>query len=393
MTTLPEFDGPRLIRPEERSASRRLSRICFSDLPDDEQPEEDFSLPGESGEDETYLFAHQGKPVAQISIFYSRLLVYGSVLRIGSIGGVCTHPDFRGYRLASRLMHHCTQKLVQGGAGLMLISGGRGLYTRLGNVPSGKYACFTLRAGEHPVPENIRLRPVQPGDAALCSRLYQAEAVRFPRRVSVFAEAFHPHPIGFHAEEWVVEMDGQPAAYLMLSVPWDSMDQPEAGERTINEFAGSRVALAGAAAAAVNQPGIRELRVPVPWQDADLIALLRQTGDRSEWVPLQDHTMRIINFPVLMRGLQPYMRAALPPALLRGLRFEQSGPLLVGDGEGQCAIVRGRDRLELTTAAMTNLVMGDPRGMLGDLRFPGALAEILPALFPLPSFHPGLDYH
>jgi hypothetical protein len=29
-----EFDGPRLIRHEELPASRRLSRICFSDIPD-----------------------------------------------------------------------------------------------------------------------------------------------------------------------------------------------------------------------------------------------------------------------------------------------------------------------------------------------------------------------
>ena len=106
-----------------------------------------------------------------------------------------------------------------------------------------------------------------------------------------------------------------------------------------------------------------------------------------------------------MAGLRPYLRASLPPALLRGLRFEQSGPLLAGDGEGTCCIssgrpqprpgrYRGRDCLELSTAAMTNLVMGDPEHSLGEgPALTGALAEIIPALFPLPSFLPGLDYH
>ena len=95
-----------------------------------------------------------------------------------------------------------------------------------------------------------------------------------------------------------------------------------------------------------------------------------------------------------MAGLRPYLRDGLTPALRRGLRFEQSGPLLAGDQDGCCIITRGRDHLELSTSAMTNLVFGDPSGTLGeDFPAPGALSEIIPALFPLPSFLPGLDYH
>lgn len=393
MTTLPsEFDGPRLIRPEEVPASRRLSRICFEDLPDDGDDAE--PLPPHHEPEETYLFAHKGRPVSQISIFYTPLRLLDGAIRVGSIGGVCTHPDYRGYRLASRLMEHCTRQLVQGGAGLMLISGGRGLYTRLGNVQSGKYATFRLPSGQvPPPPASIRLRPVQPSDGALCSRLYQAEPAHFPRSFAVYERSFRPHEIGFHAEEWIVELEGQPAAYLLLSIPWDFIDQPQAGVRSTCEFAGSRVALSGAFAAALAQPGFREIEVPVAWQDTDLIHLLSQTGARPEWTALQDHTMRIINFPSLMRGLRPYIQAVLPAGLRRGLRFEQTGPLLAGDGEGRCAITRGRDRLELATAAMTNLVMGDPYQTLRETTAPGALAEIIPALFPLPSFLPGLDYH
>lgn len=393
MTTLPpEFDGPRLIRREEVPASRRLSRICFDDLPDagnDEEP-----LPPHHEPEETYLFAHDGRPVSQISIFYTPLRLLDGVIHVGSIGGVCTHPDYRGYRLASRLMEHCTRQLVQGGAGLMLISGGRGLYTRLGNVQSGKYATFLLRSGQVPSPPaNVRLRPVQPADSALCSLLYQAEPAHFTRPHAVFERSFLPHQIGFHAEEWIVELEGQPAAYLLLSIPWDYIDQPQAGVRSVCEFAGSRVALAGAFAAALSQAGIREIEAQVAWQDVDLIHLLSQAGAQPKWSGLQDHTMRIINFPSLMRGLRPYIQAVLPAGLRRGLRFEQTGPLLAGNGEGRCAIARGPDRLELTTAAMTSLVMGDPYHTLGETNAPGALTEIIPALFPLPSFLPGLDYH
>ncbi len=80
------------------------------------------------------VLCHQGVPVSKIGIYHSRVSVYGSHLRVGSIGGVCTHPDYRGLGLATRLLDYCTRKLTDEGARLMLISGVRGLYTRAGCV-------------------------------------------------------------------------------------------------------------------------------------------------------------------------------------------------------------------------------------------------------------------
>ncbi len=401
MSFSPDFDGPRLLRLEELSASRRLSQICFQDIPDSEDNEPE--MPPQYQEGQTFLIAAAGRPVSQISTFLTPLKIYDGVVRVGSIGGVCTHPDYRGHGLATRLMEHCTRHLVQSGAGLMLISGGRGLYTRLGNVPSGKYAGFHLKSGEFRLPvsalPDIRLCPVNVSDApatidaAACSRLYHAEPVRFQRNMAKFQTFFHPREAGYHAEQWIVELEGRPAAYLLLNMPWKYFGRPGAGVRSIEEYAGSRVALVRGIAAALNWPGINEIQAPIPWQDVDLIYLLRQYGGKPRWTGLEDHTMRLINFPALMSGLRLYTQSRLEPALRRGLRFEQSGSLLGGEGEGCCVVVRGRDRLELDTASMTRLVIGDPYGKLGEISFPGALAEIIPALFPLPSFLPGLDYH
>ena len=78
---------------------------------------------------------------------------------------------------------------------------------------------------------------------------------------------------------------------------------------------------------------------------------------------------------------------------MRGLRFRQSGPLLGGLGADRYAITRGSDRLELDGASMTHLIMGRTDIETESINLPGALAEIIPALFPLPSFLPGLNYH
>jgi hypothetical protein len=108
---------------------------------------------------------------------------------------------------------------------------------------------------------------------------------------------------------------------------------------------------------------------------------------------LDGYTLRIIDFAGFMKDLRPFMEARLEKNLLRGLRFEQTGPLLGGIGEDRYTIARGRDRLELDGAAMTLLVMGNANPQAEVVHAPGALAEVISKLFPLQSFLPGLNYH
>ena len=109
--------------------------------------------------------------------------------------------------------------------------------------------------------------------------------------------------------------------------------------------------------------------------------------------PLDGHTLRIVDFAGFMSDLRPILRARLDANLLRGLRFKQSGPWLGGTGDDIYSIMRGKDRLDLDGAAMTRLVMGTAESESEPIRLPGALAEVIPALFPLPSFLPGINYY
>lgn len=396
-----DFDGPRLMRGSERSACSRLARLCFGDEASGDEASGDEAggeEPDESVADEPaprrgglYLIAYRGQPVSQIGIFHHRLKAPDGLIRVGSVGGVCTHPEFREQRLAGRLLKHCTQQLMLEGARLMLISGDRGLYTRAGCALSGRYLDFDLRPGQLQVEtRGLALRALSSADAVRCSQLYQAEGMHFLRRPDDFARALY-QPNGYiHADQWMVERDGQAAAYLLLGIPWDAMAAGAPKIRHLSEYAGSRAALAGGLSLALAQHGISQISAPVAWQDADLIALLEQGGGRSQLASLREHTMRIINFSGLMADLGGYVRGRLESKLRRGLRFSQNGSLLAGNDDDRCTIQRGADRLELDTATMTRLVMGDAAGV--SFTAPGALAEVIAALFPLPAFFPGLNY-
>ena len=392
MTLQPlEFEDPRLLQENEFAAAERLSRLCFGgedlEFPEVETPA-DYAGPRR---DKTYVIAHQDKPISLISTFHYRVRLTDGYIRIGSIGGVCTHPKFRERRLAGRLMEYSTQQLAQQGARVLLISGERGLYTRLGCVRAGLFHEFTIQPDpHHPVKAGLDVRLASSSEAALLSQIYQAEPAHFEREVDFMSKRLSHQGGYIHAEKWIVNISGKPAAYLLLGLPWEYLGRPEAGIRHVREYAGSRLALAEAPELIKTRQNISQIGWPVGWQDVDLIHLLREKGHLAHQVALPEHTLRIINLPGLMRDLRPYLRARLEARLRRGLCFEQTGALLGATGTDRYALARGKDRLEMDGADMTRLVLGAPDRPA--VQAPGALAEIVPALFPLPSFMPGLNY-
>ena len=404
MTSIPIFEGPRRMRTEDIPGLRQIDRACFGAIADFGQSADTGAgvqpQPGEA-QDETYLIACEGQPVSQITIFHTPLHLFDAVTDAGSIGGVSTLPEFQGKGLATRLLDFCAHRLADDGARLMIISGERGLYQRTGNVPMGRYARFTLTPGLLPsrarlacAERQITLRKPTSADAATCARLYQAEMAHFQRPLSRFSTHFQAQKGPFFADEWVINMAGKPAAYLLLNEPWEAMGR-KAGIREISEYAGSRAALSAALAEIMASHSIQQLHLPIPWQDTDFIQALRDFGLNPQPSSLRDHTWRLLNFPGLMRDLQPVTAARLEADLLERLAFEQSGPLLanIANEPDRCAITCDGDRLDLSVAEMTGLVLGEANRLPNDFLAPGRLAEILPALFPLPAFLPGLDYH
>ena len=396
-TSSAQFDGPRLLHREELIDSDRLFHICFGDIEArSEQEILDTYVPPRRGGTYVFVFVQEGKPVSQIGIFHDQLKIYDGTVRTGSIGGVCTHPEYRNQGLATRLMERCTQQLVNEGASLMLISGDKRVYMRLGNVFQGKYSYFAIKPGQsnqwQPTPVDIQIRKATSEDALLCSQLYQAEPVHFVRQKSDFRRALEDRTRNTYIcmDAWIIERAGQAVAYLFLGVPWGL--QPSAGVRHVGEYAGSRPALVQAIHRIMATDNLQDVSWPVAWQDFELIQLLEISGYIGNITNLDGHTLRIINFAGVMQDLRPVLQARLDAKLLRGLRFEQSGPLLGGIGDDRYTIIRGSDRLELDGAAMTQLVMGNANTQEA-LPAPGALAEVISALFPLPSFLPGLNYH
>jgi hypothetical protein len=257
------------------------------------------------------------------------------------------------------------------------------------------YFSIQPRESKQSIPNDLVVRRATRADALICSQLYQAEPVHFVRQKSDFVDAIQD-PMRHRyvdVDQWIVERSGQVVAYLFLGALWGT--PLETGIRHVGECAGSRSALVDALNLVVTKGDLKELTWPVAWQDIELIQLLQENSYNGNMKHLDGATYRIIDFPGLMKGLRPMLTARLDKNLLRGLRFEQNGPLLGGIGDDRYSIRRGTERFELDGAQMTRLVMGSTDAEAASISIPesGALVQVISALFPLPSFLPGLNYH
>ncbi|UCC68788.1 MAG: GNAT family N-acetyltransferase [Armatimonadota bacterium] len=334
----------------------------------------------------SWVIARDGKPVSHIRVVYNVLSVYGCQLKIASIGGVCTHPDYRRRGIAGALLDHCIEVAADAGASLLLISGERGLYRRAMAVDAGPTYEVEVRPGSvkastrtpqarAPQARAPRARRAAPGDWVSCARLHQREPVRFVRSAGFFARAFSGHG-GRGA--WVIECGGEVAAYVLLSRPWGTpRDHPR---RLATEYAGSRAALVEGLPSLFESSGFERITFRAPQWDREMAYLFRRAGLDGKPATLLDHTIRLLDLPRLMRRLRPYVAARLLRAESRRLTFEQEGH--------RCVFALGDEMVELGLKEACALVLGGPEAP----QVEGELGRVLAALFPLPCPLPGMNY-
>jgi predicted N-acetyltransferase YhbS len=131
-------------------------------------------------------------PVSLVATYHSEIVVNGAKISAISIGSVATLPKHRGQGYASQILllvmrpawpHHS----------VMVVSGSRGLYTRLGCVPFGGLIRIQWRIGGEPNSKLNYRRVQQMSEAApALHRLYCAEPYRYlrsPAEMQAFLEA------------------------------------------------------------------------------------------------------------------------------------------------------------------------------------------------------------
>ena len=345
--------------------------------------------PGDMGEEYPLVFEphnlenlrvarHDGRIVAHVGICLRNATVLGAPLRVASIGAVATDPDHRGHGLASRLMTDAREHAVRDGASLMLISGLRGLYHRLGYVQVGDFRRFEIPAGE-PDPQ-VTVDLLDDPDLPAVVRLHQQEPVRFLRPLDDWHKLLAAGVLMNHAADLLVLREGgRIAAYAGVQRP----DDPANAEKPllVKEIAGSRSALARALPGIAARYGTPAVELITSGADDAWSALTAErcwTGDATPF----PGTLGIIDVARFVQTIQPLLAERCGD----DLRLEP-------EGEGVRLSAGGESTVLSSPSHVTALVFGgETEEALAVPELPAAIAAAVARAFPWPLLWYGYNY-
>ncbi|WJH35903.1 GNAT family N-acetyltransferase [Paenibacillus sp. CC-CFT747] len=379
----------RLVKPEEFQEAVRLSDATFRDEEQKSMGEGFPNVFSPSLQQSFGAFA-DGKLVAFMGLVPAVLRVGAARLDVFQLGSVCTDPAYRGQGLASGVLQAVIGHAGRSGASLLLVSGGRSLYTNAACCGYGSVTRYTLtpaslKAAEAAAraAEGTVFRELEPTDLLALHALAEARPVRYDQSAADLAQLLQAEAYGscvkLRHRVLVAERDGRLTAFAVIGVPYrEGLKNPP----RVIEWAGDAQAAAALFAHAAGTFGLERLVVPVPWHERGLAAAVAPLAENEESEPSY-HTLKILSAKRLFSQLAPFFEErsagteAGPPAArdLEDGRFE----LRLGGGEART----------LAPEELISLLF-DPEPK------PGAAAEIreaYPALLPVPlPYNQGLNY-
>ena len=277
------MEGPRGLEPQEFDSLCTLVNTVFRGDGVGRMEEQYPLLFAPENYDHLLVMVDDGVVVSHVGALTRDISVLGCRMSTMSIGAVATYESHRGRGLATRLMEAAVRKAVEQDAVLMPISGGRGLYTRLGAKRIGQYALYTvprdtLPAGDDPVVGETDIRRAEAEDLHEMTRLYAEEPSRYVRSTADLRTAVDA--------EWICDRDGETVVFrekgrvvAYAGVQKRRPDREDEAHRArLAEIAGSRSALLRALPALYDRYGVDHIEIVTGASDHEMASLLRPYG-------------------------------------------------------------------------------------------------------------------
>ena len=397
-------EGPRALRPDEWDQLNDLVSTVFRSSMVASYPQ----LFNEENRENLRVVAEDGRVVCHVGVIRRPATLAGCRIGVACVGAVATYEAYRGHGFASAAFQECCELAAAAGDDLLLVSGGRGLYTRVGcrrvgpewdviveggAGPDAAKASGAVRAGEAadgPPPAAAPvLAPIGAEHIDTMAALYRAEPVRFLRPREDWRRALDCRVVmAARSDFWGIFLGGDMVAYLIAHPPVRSWPV-EPGQVSVVEFAGDRAAIAGVLPRLQARYEAQRLRLHVQAGDLPGRAYLARAGGTAApafaW-----GTARVLNFPKLMERCRPLLAERIGTAAAGALRFEADAA--PGSPDGGVTIRQGSRLLRVPDlGALANYLFGvgaAPASVAGDADLAALLAEALP--LPVPWY--GINY-
>jgi predicted acetyltransferase len=264
------------------------------------------------------VVAEDGRVVSHAGMTQRWASLAGCTVSVACVGGVATEEAYRGRGFAALVFQDCCAKAAADGVDIMLISGRRTLYTRVGcssvgddwqigiDAAGARSLAGSLRANGLPDGGAYDITPVNAGHIGDLQAVHRLEAVRFLRPLDDWQWAFQTSVVmNAHSDFWGVyaRTGSELLAYVITHRPVGAIVR-------VVEFAGERHAVAAVLPFLLDHYRAERLSIHIQRHDVALRRLIAAAGLRV--VPAAAAgTLRIINFPQLIARCRPLLAERL----------------------------------------------------------------------------------
>lgn len=378
-SNLMDYSGPRTPYEFEWEDLVELERsIFFRDSTDfhDGARRWPMSLRKEARENVFAMF-YGDKPVSAIGRLERDVVIYGSKLRIGYIGGVCTHPDHRNRGLAGTVLSATINRFHENNVDFVCISGDRKLYRDAGSRIVGGVNRFVIRKSDvgNIQEKTINYEIATKKDAKILSAIYEKENLRLVRPLSDYEIILeYGHCAGKPVEFFLTYLNSLPVAYILITKLLK--DGTRAYKRVV-EYAGNREAVFIVLKKMVDEMS-ENVEVEIDIQNGDFLGKLMEWQNIYNEPATKPGTFCVIDFARTMSKLKTLFQSQLPDDVVDSLHFafgKERYVLWCNDGS-------------LEIDGLTNMVwtiLGVPPGeKISNVKATGIMQEALKAYLPVP---------
>jgi len=335
------MEGPRGLHAEELSSLGTLVDTVF--MPDEPGRMLKIfpSLFNKDNLENLLVFTDRGAVISHVGMTQRYASLAGCTVKVACIGAVATYEAYRGNGLATQLMEKAVQKSRADGVDFMLISGGRGLYRRLGAADVGLHhrVHITRPVAEAFKSADVTVEPVADSELPAVMAAYRLRVARFVRPLDDWRWFLETRTCACRdAELLVVRNDGIFSGYLLTATTMDK------GILQVMEFVGHPFALASAFAAAIEQRNAAGLTLVLQEEDHALRELAVAAGIALEPVHFSG-TLLLVNTMQLLQRLQPYFAERAGMLVANQLKFEEKDGQFTLTWQSKAQSVKGRQAL------------------------------------------------
>jgi len=370
------MEGPRGAKREELSEIIELSNKVFRSETNGDMRKEFPLLFSPENCENLRIIKEDDKIVSLVGILFTDIIILGNRIKASLIGSVATDPTYRGKGFASFIMQDSIIKSLQEGADLMLISGGRGLYRRLGAVNAGLYKSFYIPKSKLSS-SNLTVRKVREEDIPVLLYLMNLEPVRFERSYDALKKIINTGMVvNEPGEIFVIEKDKKIVSYLAIQI------QTRGGKSLhIKEVGGSREAIIDSLYPILETYQNDFILIDALSSDGSINYIMKKMDIKPEERGFQG-TVKILNIKDLFKKLEPYFISIL------GREYNKFTIIF----EPFLSLSYEQETLDIPKDDAPVLIFGSVEKKIEIPETLHKLKKIIDIIFPIPIVDYGLNY-